>query len=188
MRRPSKGATQGDSPYVPGERTAGIDDSLARDAPDSAPVVTFEDVAADVGIEFVHYHGDRSVQLPEDMGSGAAWGDYDGDGDDDLYLVAISGSLPQRADYPKSPVFGRLFRNDGGRFSDVTEATGTAFHGLGMGASWADFDGDGDVDLLVTGLDKLALHANPGPDAGGAWPDVADKAGLAQPGFHSGAA
>ena len=70
----------------------------------------------------------------------STWGDYDADGDQDVYIAN---------DF--SPNF--LFRNDGGgKFVDVTAATGTADIGFGMGASWGDYDGDGQQDLYVSNM------------------------------------
>ena len=69
----------------------------------------------------------------------ATWADYDGDGDADLYCAN---------DY--SP--NNLYRNDGGKLTDVTAETGTSDIGFGMGASWGDFDGDGRQDLYVSNM------------------------------------
>src|SRR5213075_2903805 len=63
--------------YKPGEDLEGITAELARGLPKDYPRVTFTDVTKASGIDFRHFSGSRSSQLPEDMGSGAAWGDYD---------------------------------------------------------------------------------------------------------------
>lgn len=73
----------------------------------------------------------------------STWSDYDGDGDADVYIAN---------DF--SP--NHLFRNDGGKFTDVTASTGTADNGFGMGASWGDYDGDGKLDLYVTNMSSKA--------------------------------
>jgi hypothetical protein len=66
--------------YRGSEDVEGITSVLARDLPDDRPEVTFTDVTLEAGISFRHFDGVRSTQLPEDMGSGAAFGDYDNDG------------------------------------------------------------------------------------------------------------
>ncbi len=141
----------------------------------------------------MHFDGTRSTQLPEDMGSGAAWGDYDNDGDDDLFIVNISGPLPADA-APRavtgstddgSPAVSRLFRNDAGRFVDVTVAAGLLRAITGMGAAWGDADGDGWRDLVVTSFDRLYLFRNRGD---GTFEDVSAGSGLARfVGFWTGA-
>ena len=97
----------------------------------------------------------------------AAWGDFDGDGDADL-LVGFA---------PGAGSVLRLFRNDGGRFTDVTAEAGLAVDGGAVRQpSWVDVDGDGDVDLFVAFRDRAnALFRN---DAG-RFTDVAADAGLA---------
>ena len=114
--------------------------------------MTFTDVAARSGIGFRHFPGVRSTQLPEDMGWGAAWGDYDGDGDDDLF-IRERGVAPLTEPKPTATTASataRLYRNDHGSFVDVTTSAGVGVWGCGMAAAWADADGDGQLDLVVT--------------------------------------
>jgi len=108
--------------YKPGEDVEGVTSTLARDVPDDYPRVTFEDVTEGAGLaEFHHFGGERSTQLPEDMGSGAAWGDYDGDGYPDLFLGNIEGPLTGKG----GGATNRLYRNRrDGTFEDVTERSG----------------------------------------------------------------
>ncbi|MGB0592304.1 MAG: FG-GAP repeat domain-containing protein [Myxococcota bacterium] len=69
----------------------------------------------------------------------ATWSDVDGDGDSDVYLANDHSG-------------NHLFRNDEGRFIDVTEATGTADFGFGMGVTWGDYDNDGRIDLYTSNM------------------------------------
>lgn len=158
------------------ERDAEVFDSAARNLPAGLPHVSFTDVTQQAGIDFVHSSGERTHQLPEDMGSGAAWGDYDNDGYPDLYLVNQPGAWGQRpaADCPIS----RLYHNNGdGTFTDVTEHAGVANRGgFGMGAAWGDYDNDGFVDLYVTNFGRSVLYHNNGD---GTFTDVTDRAGVA---------
>ncbi len=118
------------------------------------------ELAAEAGIEFQHDRGAAGAKrLPETMGAGLAWLDYDGDGWLDLYLVQ-SGSFPPDG---SARAADRLFRNlGGGRFAEVSERAGLADRQYGQGAVAADVDGDGDADLLVTGWGGLALVLNAG--------------------------
>jgi len=189
--------------YRPGQEVEGLTATLSRDLPDDPPEVRFVDAAAEAGIGARHFPGVRSSQLPEDMGSGAAWGDYDNDGWQDLLLVNIAGPLggaeagpaedASRGEDAQSgedaPTAGRstLYRNLGnGRFEDATDASGIRHAAVGMGAAWADYDGDGWRDLVITAYGSNTLYRNAGD---GTFVDVTRAAGLSRDvGFWSGAA
>ncbi len=165
-----------DTNYDPGRTADGITSALARSVPDDYPRVTFTDVARDVGVDFRHFSGERSTQLPEDMGSGAAWGDYDDDGDDDLFIVNVAGPLTwSAAQRDASPATSALYRNDAGRFTDVTALAGLALRDCGMGAAWADADADGRLDLVVTSCERVRLFRQ---RENGSFEDVSAQAGL----------
>ncbi|MBK5297330.1 MAG: CRTAC1 family protein [Vicinamibacteria bacterium] len=148
--------------YDPAARPEGITSTLERALPDDYPRVTFTDSARETGLTFRHFPGERSTQLPEDMGSGAAWGDFDDDGDDDLFLVNVSGPLGRDGHVVATTATSRLFRNEGGRFMDVSREAGVAVGGVGMAAAWGDADGDGRLDLVVTSYGRLWLFRNRG--------------------------
>jgi len=149
--------------YLPGEEVEGLTATLARDLPADYPRVTFTDVAAEAGIHWRHFGGVRSSQLPEDMGSGAAWGDYDGDGWPDLFLVNIARPLMAVAGDSASDARSALYRNLGdGTFRDVTDEAGIDHATTGMAAAWSDYDGDGDLDLVVTAYGHNTLYRNEG--------------------------
>ena len=136
--------------------------------------VQFVDVTAEAGITFKHVNGasDRKFYL-ETMGSGAAFFDYDNDGDLDLYIVN-GAPLPgfEAASLPTN----FLYQNDGeGTFTDVTTAAGVGDTGYGMGCVTADYDNDGDSDLYVTNFGANLLYRNNGD---GTFTDAATHAGV----------
>jgi enediyne biosynthesis protein E4 len=162
--------------------TAGVTSVFKNEGSADAPPIRFTDVAKTVGVVMRHGPGKRGRTLPEDTGSGIAWGDYDSDGDPDLYVVNFAGPLGGEPDPAGS---NRLFRNDGGKFVDVTEAAGVGdLSGFGMGASFADYDGDGDVDLYVTNMGPNRLYRNRGD---GVFDEVAAQAGVADGLWSTGA-
>ncbi len=137
--------------------------------------IRFQEVAEDQGVRMRHGPGLRERILPEDTGSGIAWGDYDNDGDWDLYIV----NYPTKGGDSGETGSNHLFRNEGGRFTDVTESAGVADRqGFGMGASFADYDNDGDSDLYVTNFGRNRLFRNQGD---GTFEEVAEAAGVADP-------
>jgi len=172
--------------YDPAAPVEGLTSTLQRRVPDDRPRVRFTDAAAEAGIAFRHFSGERSAQLPEDMGSGAAWGDFDNDGDEDLFIANVSGALTSsEATQRASPAVAQLYRNDGGRFAEHAGLAGVAVRGLGMAAAWGDADGNGWLDLVVTSYDRLWLFRN---RQDGTFEDVSSASGLgAFKGFWAGA-
>jgi tetratricopeptide (TPR) repeat protein len=172
--------------YQPGEDREGITSELARNLPANYPRVTFTDVTRQAGIEFQHFSGKRSSQLPEDMGSGAAWGDYDNDGWVDLVVANEVGPLTiADSERRQSPARARLYHNDHGKFSDVTDKAGIDFRGWGMGVAWGDYDNDGNIDLVLTAYGRNVLYHNNG---NGTFTDRSRVSGVGAPvGFWTGA-
>ncbi|MFQ5679485.1 MAG: FG-GAP-like repeat-containing protein [Gemmatimonadota bacterium] len=172
--------------YLPGDELEGLTAELARALPADYPRVSFTDVTRAAGIDFRHFTGLRTSQLPEDMGSGAAWGDYDGDGWDDLYVLNEAGPLTlSEAEVAVSPARAALYHNEGdGTFREVAEEAGVAYRGWGMGAAWGDYDNDGRADLVVSAYGRNVLYHNEG---GGRFTDATREAGLGGPeGFWTG--
>lgn len=141
---------------------------------------SLEDATESAGIEFQHFPQTRRSLLPEDMGSGVAWGDYDDDGDPDLFLVNYVDE-----EHPSEEGRSRLYRNDGdGRFSDVSSAVGLDIALAGLGAAWGDYDNDDDLDLYITAYGPNRLFRNDG----GAFVDVTSQAAVGDPSFSAGCA
>ncbi len=101
----------------------------------------------------------------------AAWADYDGDGDLDLY---VGNEDPDGASYPS-----QLFRNNGdGTFTDVGAAAGVSNHRFAKAVTWGDYDDDGDPDLYVSNIGPNRLYRN---DGDGRFTDVAPQLGVTAP-------
>jgi enediyne biosynthesis protein E4 len=132
------------------------------------------DITAQAGIRFDHHTGAFGQKwLPETMGPGAAFLDFDGNGWQDILLVNGMDWPGHRTTLATS----RLFRNNGdGTFTDVTAGSGLDVEIYGMGAAVADFDNDGRPDILITAVGQNRLFRNLG---GGRFEDVTEKAGLA---------
>ena len=146
------------------------------------PAVTFSEVPAKAsGVTWVHTNGHSPERwLPETLGAGCAFFDYDGDGWVDIYLV---NSGPSDFYTPKTPLKNALYRNNrDGTFTDVTDRAGVAGGTFGMGAAAADYDGDGRQDLYVTSYGRNILYRNNGD---GTFADVTAKAGVAAPGWST---
>ncbi len=141
------------------------------------PEMPFRDVTAEAGIGFVHENGAYGDKLlPETMGGGCAFLDYDNDGEQDILLVK-SRRWPwdERATQPAATL--ALYRNDGtGHFDNVTQESGLDVSLYGMGVAVGDYDSDGWVDLFVTAVGKSRLFRNL---SGGKFADVTEEAGVA---------
>ena len=160
--------------------------ALAAGAPNTAPPdcpITLTDVADTAGLRFVHDRGATPQhRLPEMIGAGLVWLDYDNDGWMDLYVVQSGPLPPAKAERSR----GRFFRNNrDGTFTDVTEKAGFRDAGYGMGAVAADYDNDGFVDLLVTGYRGNVLYHNNGD---GTFTDDTAKSGIRNPPWGTSAA
>jgi hypothetical protein len=135
--------------------------------------VHLTDVTKQAGIAFTHNNGAFGRKyLPETLGSGAAFLDYDNDGWQDILLVNGT-SWPGQ---PAARSHSRLYRNrHDGTFEDVTAKAGLALDLYGMGVAAADYDNDGWQDILITAVGQNHLFHNTGK---GTFVDVTDKAGL----------
>lgn len=179
-------ASKPDRPYHPGEEIEGLTSQLSRPVPQNYPKVRFVDVSEKAGINFQHFSGQRSTQLPEDMGSGAAWGDYDNDGWLDLFVVNQVGPLTLTTEEVKhSDSHCSLYHNNGnGTFSEVSAQTGVDYRGWGMACAWGDYNNDGWLDLFISSYGKNIFYQNNG---NGTFSDKTKDAGLLVPGgFWSG--
>jgi len=178
--------TQRTDVMAPGEDGSidGLTSILAREVTDDMVTISMEEEAGARGIDFSHFPGERASLLPEDMGSGVAWGDFDDDGDDDLFVVNYAA--PYLVDLGSVGPEGasRLYRNDGGMFLDITADAGLSRPMRGNAAAWGDYDADGDLDLYLSGCGANRLYRN---DAG-MFTDVAPAAGVDDDGFGAGIA
>ena len=142
----------------------------------SSAELQFTDVTHEAGIHWTHTDG-RSGQkyFMETLGAGAAFLDYDSDGDADLYLV---NGAPLPGYHAEETPTNALFRNNGdGTFTDVTEDAGVGDTGYGHGCAVGDYDNDGHPDLYVTNYGENRLYRNNGD---GTFTDVTEKAGVAE--------
>ena len=174
--------------YRPGEPVEGLTAELARTLPADYPRVTFTDVTQAAGISYRNFSGTRTSQIPEDIGSGAAWGDFDDDGWVDLAIANEVGPVSMTdAERRASPARTMLYRNNhDGTFTDVTDGAGIDFRGWGMAVAWADYDNDGRLDLLITAYGHNVLYHN---DGDGRFSDRSAASGIGGPeGFWTGAA
>ena len=144
----------------------------------AAPAVRFTDITEEAGLG--GWAAPESAEAPTTLGGGVVCFDFDGDGHDDLLFVG-GAPWPWEEGMAKRASRGSLalFRNDGtGKFRDVTALAGLNLEVQGMGASAGDFDGDGRIDVFVTGIGANHLFRNLGR---GRFEDVTEAAGLTGP-------
>lgn len=138
-----------------------------------APAIKFQDITRAAGIHFVHNNGVSGKKyLPETLGPGVAFIDYDNDGWQDILLV--NGESLTGAPGPNSTP--RLYHNNhDGTFTDVTRRAGLAVSMFGMGAAVGDYDNDGYEDIFISAVGQSHLFHNNG---NGTFTDVTQSAGL----------
>lgn len=139
----------------------GDTDLLVGFAPGSGPVLK---LYRNEGTRFVDATAEAGLVVDSGAVRQPAWVDYDADGDLDLFVAF--------RDRPNA-----MYRNDGGRLTDVAAAVGLADPRRSVGATWADLDADGDLDLVVANMDGDANGVFRNDD--GHFTDVAEAWGLA---------
>ena len=142
----------------------------------TAAGVHFEDITRAAGIQFVHNNGAFGKKwLPETMGPGVAFIDYDDDGWQDILLV-------NGMDWPghahKHSTMALYHNNHDGTFTDVTKKAGLDVEMYGLGVAIGDYDNDGYDDIFITTLGQSHLFHNNG---NGTFTDVTKHAGLEGP-------
>jgi enediyne biosynthesis protein E4 len=150
--------------------------------PSNQSTIKFEDATARAGIDFTDSFGSAKLgSLLEGTGAGCVWFDYNNSGLQSLYVVSgrpLDDSMhpfPLKVK-PNPPPHNHLYRNDGnGHFTDATDQSGLNPDMYSVAVTAADYDNDGNEDLLVTGYGKVVLYHNGG---NGHFTDVTEKAGI----------
>jgi hypothetical protein len=157
--------------------------SALQNGATSAPA--FEEVTSTAsGINWFHDNAmSEQRYLPETLGPGCAFFDYDNDGWMDVYLVNYGVSDFYKPSKPTTR--NALYRNNrDGSFTDVTDKAGVAAGTFGMGVAVGDYNNDGFADMIVTAYGKCVLYRNNG---NGTFTDATEKAGVAASGWTTSA-
>lgn len=138
------------------------------------PTTPFKDITEEAGISFVHNNGATGDKLlPETMGGGSAFFDFDNDGDQDLLLInSMDWSWDEPSDRGNTSA---LYQNEGGKFVDVTKDSGLDVELYGMGVAVGDYDQDGLVDVFISAVGTNRLFRNVGE---GKFEDITEMAGV----------
>lgn len=143
------------------------------------PLPQFTEITKEAGINFVHNNGAfGNKYLPETMGSGCAFIDYNGDGWQDIFLVNCKDWDNHKTGKSEIPALYR--NNQDGSFTDVTISSGLNISIYGMGVAVADYDNDGDDDIYLSCLKDDKLFQNNGDST---FLDVTEQSGINNPGF-----
>jgi hypothetical protein len=171
------------APEQAATQEAGSQTPALAEAPRPSGPIEFTDVTAQAGIRFKHNSGAFGKKyLPETLGPGCAFLDYDNDGWQDILLIN-SANWPEKKGAKSYPAL--YHNNQNGTFTDVTGVSGLAVEMYGLGVSVADYDNDGFLDIYVTAVGPNHLFRNLG---NGKFADVSTKAGVNDPGFSTSAA
>lgn len=146
----------------------------------AAPAVKFKNITSESGINFTRESGATGQKfLPETMGSGCAFLDFDNDGDQDILLINSKA-------WTNGATTSALYQNDGtGKFKDVTAGSGLDVPLYGMGAAIGDYDNDGRPDIFITAVAGNRLFHNEGA---GRFKDVTQPANVSGGEWSSSAA
>lgn len=144
------------------------------------PDLPFVDITKKAGVDFVHENGAYGRKfLPETMGGGCAFFDFDADGDADILLTNFNRwewDVRPAKDHPATPA---LYKNDGkGNFTNVTSGSGLDVPIFGNGVACGDFDNDGKVDVYISSVTSNRLFHNQG---GGKFKDITEQSGTSGP-------
>ena len=135
-----------------------------RDALDviKLPKIPLTNITKSSGLQFEHISGRNGERLlPETMGGGGGFFDYDNDGDQDILFVNSTFWPWDKSDRLIAASSILLYQNDGsGKFNDVSAEVGFNENFYGMGPAFADFDGDGFTDIFVTAVGKNKCYRN----------------------------
>jgi tetratricopeptide (TPR) repeat protein len=160
-----------------------VDSSLSQNKVSQKHRFQFSDVTEEVGLHtFQHTLGHKDKKwIIDAMGSGVAVGDYDNDGDDDIYFVnGYSFGEENSTKY-----INTLFQNNNGKFIDKTKESGVGDTGFGMSAIFGDIDNDGWLDLFVGNYGANVLYRNNGDET---FTDITQQAGVGDTGYNAAAA
>lgn len=168
-------ATQKPKAVGPEKKTTIIGPEIRKTETITVPNIPFKDITEQSGIRFVHFNGmDNERLLPETMGGGAGFFDYDNDGDQDILFVSSTRwPWSTKGNPPKNSLV--LYQNDGtGNFKDVSDESGLTGSFYGMGPAFGDFNNDGWVDVFVTAVGLNHLYRNDG----GKFTEVSQEMGV----------
>lgn len=148
----------------------------------STPIVSFEDITETAGINFIHNNGATGDKmLPESLGGGVAFLDFDNDEDQDLLFINSTWwPWDIGGDPDLKPTISQLFRNDTDsngviRYTNITADSGLDKSLFGMGVAIGDYNNDGFVDIFISAVGKNTLYKNLG---NGSFEDITSKAGV----------
>jgi hypothetical protein len=182
----AKAAVQPANPVSEAPRVEKANQSAIAPAPRLSGPIHFTDVTAQAGIHFKHNSGAFGQKyLPETMGSGVCFLDYDNDGWQDILFVNSMDWPGHQGAGKNAKSFPALYHNNhDGTFTDVTRSAGLAVEMYGMGCAIGDYDNDGYPDIYITTVGSNHLFHNL---RNGKFSDVTAKAGVADPGFSTSA-
>src|SRR5689334_5836117 len=165
------------------QATAAASPSPSPTPPRPSGEIEFTDITAQAGIRFKHNSGATGKKyLPETMGAGCAFIDYDNDGWQDIILINSTNWPNQKG---KRSTLALYHNEKNGTFTDATKAAKLDIEMYGLGCAIGDFDNDGHDDIFIACMGGDYLFRNRG---NGTFEDVTNRAGVSNPNFSTSAA